>query len=194
MSKFLVYGLISVCFLLSNQKASAQADTSSPSAVVARLIANASRKPPGPVENDLAWQVVKTAKALLEFTKDSQTLRENLAGDYSFFVLKGPLTPLYTNEVTGMFSAPVQLNDATLHAPDDLPFNSDGSPGFGPNVGGCMYLNEKVKPDGNVVATFCLVQEKGAWKVHNFYISNAPLNADQMKFIIAQLDLYAKKS
>ena len=181
------------CFLSPLAKATDQDQVTAQQEVLIRLMANASKKPIGPVENDLPSSVVKATAALLKNLGDSRPINEALAGDYSSFTLEGPLTLLYANAKAALISAPIKLTDATLHSPD-IPLNADGGPAFGINVGGSMYLTGKLNTDGHAVGSFCFVLENGAWKVHNYYISNSPLNDGQKKFIIQQLDIYFGKS
>jgi hypothetical protein len=195
MNKTLIYLFLSICFLSSLEVTAAPSDSAPPPEVIARLVTNASQKPPGPVENDIAEQVVSRASVFLKQTKDSRSLREDLAEDYNFFSIEVPPVQIYSNGPAAIFEARIKLNDDFLHGPNKIPTNlsEDSGPDFGDSLGGWMYLNVKVKEDGHVVATFCLVQQHGAWKVHNFYISNTPLNDKDKKFIVTQLDLFAKK-
>ncbi len=165
--------------------------------MIARLVANASKRPPGPVENDIDPQVVRVCDAMLKNLQKKDraaapSLRDSLAEDYKFFTLEGPLLFLYSNGTYGLFSAPVKLSDAKLRDFDDMLSPKD-QPGFGPGMGGWMYLAEKVKADGHVTATFCFIQEQGSWKAHNIYITNNPLEDQQRKGIVDLVDSYAKK-
>jgi len=168
-------------------------DGSSPPEVIARLVTNASKKPPGPVENDVAAAYFDAALAMQKIDPDHTPPREAVAEDFNFFALEGTPVSLYSNGTYFLYTVPIQLTKAALKDPDNITVNSQGTVGFSPDAGGWEYDADKVKADGKVVATFCLVQEKGAWKVHNFYITNDPLAGRLMKNLIAMLDSDAKK-
>jgi len=195
MNKNLIYLSLSICFLSLPEVAAASTNSTVSPEVIARVVANASQKPPGPVENDIAEQVVNRTQVFLKQTKDSLPLREYLAKDYNFFSIEASPVQIYSNSPVAIFEAPIKLHDDFLHGPNKIPTNlsEDSGPDFGDSLGGWMYLSTKVKEDGFVIGTFCLVQQHGAWKVHNFYISNAPLNDKDKKFVVTQLDLFAKK-
>ena len=160
-------GGLSICLLLlfGGIAIASPADDTSAQEMISRLVANASQTPTGPVENDISAPVVAGCAAFLKFAKDARPLRGALASDYGFFTLEGPLTPLYSDGRYGLFSAPIKLNDATLHDPD-LPLNSDPGPAFGADMGGSIYLTDKVNTGGHMVATFCFTRENGVWKAH----------------------------
>jgi hypothetical protein len=192
-------GFILVLLLLPLGGIAAASEDSSPQEVITRLVTNAHKKPPGPVENDISSEVLKGEAGLLEMTRKSDpssppaSLREAAASDYNFFTLEAPLSRLYSNGKYSLFSAPIKLSDALLRNRDDLSLNPDGRPGFGPGVGGAMYLMAKVKTDGYVVATFCFVSENGVWKAHNFYISNGPLDDQQKNGLFHIIESYTSK-
>jgi len=184
-------GVLSICLLLlfGGIAIASTTDNTSAQEMIRRLVANASQTPTGPVENDISAPVVAGCAAFLKSAKDARPLRVALASDYNFFTLEGPLTSLYSDGHYGLFSAPIKLDDATLHDPD-LPLNAppNDNPGFGAGVGGSLYLTGKVNTNGRMVATFCFTQENGVWKAHNFYISNMPLPDKVVKEIISLIE------
>ena len=169
-------------------------DGNTPEAVIKRVVANACKEPPGPVENDISQQLVDHTNLDLQNKKDSTSLSEVLARNYNFITFEGSLTQLYLKGPAAMFTAKVQISHAVATAdPSQLPMRPDSSPGFG-SWGGWLYLNKTPKADGHVDATFCLVQQHGFWKLHFVYISNAPLSDNQESFIQKALVAFANKS
>ena len=55
------------------------------------------------------------------------------------------------------------------------------------------YVGSKVPDDGKVIATFCLVRQKGRWKVHCLYFSNDVLAGSDKDFVVKHLADLAKK-
>ncbi len=194
MKRVLLCSLFMLAFLLLAEATAISPDDAAAQEMITRLVANAAKTPPGPVEDDIAPGIVESVEVFRKNVKSKLSLRESLASDFNFFTLEGPLSSLYNNGEAALFTAPVKLTAETLKEPDDLPLNKDPGVMFGVDMGGWMYLDAKAKPDGKVIATFCFFKIKGAWKAHSTYISNAPLKADQTKALIHELDLYAKKS
>jgi uncharacterized repeat protein (TIGR03803 family) len=60
-------------------------------------------------------------------------------------------------------------------------------------MGGSQYLEFKVRDDGQVTATFCLLQQHGHWRVHCVALSNDPLKKDDVDFFVQQLIAMANK-
>jgi hypothetical protein len=180
----------------------------SPPDVIVRLIANASKKPPGPVEKDVTSQTMNRTAAAKKGFNDSRSVREIIAGEYNKCTLEGPLTSLYSEGPAAILSGKVKMTpDALAEWKADPPSssvslivggkvvstNNEITPSFG-EIGGCDLLESKVRDDGHVMATFCLVQQHGLWKVHCVYLSNDSLNNDAMNFIVQQLVNFSKKS
>jgi hypothetical protein len=67
------------------------------------------------------------------------------------------------------------------------------SPTFGDSGGYTSWIGPKTKNDAHVIATFCLVQQHGLWKVHAVYLSNEVLGGSDKAFIVRQLTAFAKK-
>jgi hypothetical protein len=159
--------------------------------VITRLVANAAKKPLGPVENDVTEQTVSTATAALKSPQGSggNSLRESIVSEFIEFTLEGPLTSLYSDGSAALFYGTVKLTD------DELASHSDVSdaPSFGDSGGFASWIGPKTKDDSRVTATFCLVLQHDLWKVHAVYLSNDVLDGSDKAFIIRQLTNLAKK-
>jgi hypothetical protein len=68
----------------------------------------------------------------------------------------------------------------------------DSGPGFGDSGGFSWFVGPPIK-NAHVIATFCLVQQHGLWKVHGVYLSNDVIEGANKDFIIRQLAAFAKK-
>jgi len=173
----------------------APTDGTSPPEVITRLVANASKNPLGPVENDVTDQTVQTITAMAKdpsFKDMGGSLRESIAAEYNQFTLEGPLTALYSEGPAALFYGKVKLtNDALADFKQDA--GKDNTVGFGDSGGFSMFVDSKVRDDGHVIATFCLVQQHGLWKVHGVYLSNDILAGSNKDFIISELAAFAKK-
>jgi hypothetical protein len=207
--KALTYSFLSICFLLPLGTSGAPADSTSPPEVITRLVANASKKPLGPVENDVTEQTVQTANAMAKdprFKDMGVSFRESIAAEYNTFVLEGLLTSLYSEGSAALFYGNVKLTDYALSNQkastdtDTLTVNGkavstshDSGPGFGDSGGFSDFVGPPIK-DAHVIATFCLVQQHGLWKVHGVYLSNDVIEGSNKAFIIRQLAAFAKKS
>jgi len=193
--KALAFISLAICFLLPRGMPAAPTDGTSPTEVITRLVANASKKPLGPVENDVTAQTVQTMTAL---AKDPDlkvmggSLRESIAAEYNEYTLEGPLTSLYSEGPAALFYGKVKLTRAAL-ADYKQDAGQDNTVGFGDSGGFSMFIDSKVRDDGHVIATFCLVQQQGLWKVHGVYLSNDIIAGANKDFIIRQLSAFAKK-
>jgi hypothetical protein len=192
----LARNFLALVLLLPLSALAAPADGTSPSEVIARLVVNASKTPPGPMENDLTKQSVKGFEAMRD---DSMPpAHELIAKEFSKVTLTGPLNSIYSDSTSAVYSAKAKLVPAALaDEKADEKFNTTGNDdavGFGEAGGGAMHIGPKVRDDGQVVATFCLVRQKGAWKVHCAYLSNDPLKDSELNFVVKQLTAFAKKS
>ena len=208
MNKTLAYSFLSICILLPLGTSAAPNDGTSPPEVITRLVANASKNPLGPVENDVTDQTVQTANAMAKDPKFKDmmgSVRESIAAEYNQFTLEGPLTSLYSEGSAAIFYGKVKLtNDAFLDQKenpdtDTLTVNGkavstshDSGPGFGDSGGFSFFVGPPVK-DAHVIATFCLVQQHGLWKVHGVYLSNDIIEGSNKAFIVRQLVAFAKK-
>lgn len=163
----------------------------SPQDVITRLVANASKKPLGPVENDVTAQTVTTATASLKPSQPAGagSLRNSIVSDFIEFTLEGPLTSLYSDGSAALFYGTVKLTDPDLANHDDV----SETPAFSDSGGYASWVGAKTKDDTHVIATFCLVQQHGLWKVHAVYLSNAALGGSDKDFIVRQLAAFAKK-
>jgi len=209
MNKTLAYSFLSICILLPLGTTAAPNDGTSPPDVITRLVANASKKPLGPVENDVTEQTVQTSNAMAKdprFKDMGGSFRESIAAEYNQFTLEGPLTSLYLEGSAALFYGKVKLTDDALAdqkestSTDTLTVNGkavstshDSGPGFGDSGGFSFFVGPPVK-DAHVIATFCLVQQHGLWKVHGVYLSNDVIEGSNKAFIVRQLTAFAKKS
>jgi hypothetical protein len=164
-------------------------DATSPQDVITRLVTNASKRPLGPVENDVTEQAVNTINADLKSSQDGGSLRNSIATGFIPFTLEGPLTSSYSGGSVALFYGMVKLTNDEFAEHDDV---SD-SPGFSDSRGGACWIGAKTKDDAHVIATFSLVQQHGLWKVHSIYLSNDVLNGSDKDFIVRQLTAFAKK-
>jgi hypothetical protein len=208
MKSALIYGLLSMCILSPEGMSAAPSDGTSPPDVITRLVSNASKNPVGPVENDVTDQTVQTLKAMEEdprFKDMGGSFRESIAAEYNDFTLEGALASLYSEGSSALFYGKVKLTDDALAdqkaspSTDTLTLNGkvvssthDSGPGFGDSGGFSFFVGPPIK-DAHVIATFCLVQQHGLWKVHGVYLSNDVLAGGNKDFIIQQLSDFAKK-
>lgn len=195
--------------LMSLATIAAPTDGTSPSDVITRLVANASKNPPGPVENDVTTQTVQTINAMAkdpEFKSEMGSVRESIAASYNQFTFEGPLTSLYAEGPAALFYAKVKLTKDGLANFEDgsstqtvtlnekpISTSHENPVGFGDGGGFSDFIGPKVRDDGHVIATFCLVQQQGLWKVHGVYLSNNIIEGDNKTFIIRHLTAFAKK-
>jgi len=209
MNKTLIYSLFSICILLPLGTAAAPNDGTSPAEVITRLVTNASKKPPGPVENDVTSQTVQTINDMAKdprFKDMGGSFRESIAAEYNTFSLEGPLTSLYSEGAAALFYGNVKLTEDALSDQKENPdtdtltvngkavsTSHDSGPGFGDSGGFSFFVGPPVK-DAHVIATFCMVQQHGLWKVHGVYLSNDVIEGSNKAFIIRQLSAFAKKS
>lgn len=181
-------------------------DLTAISAVTTRLVSNASKKPPGPVEDDITEQSLNSCNALKKGFKDSRSIREMIAGEYNKFTVESPLTLIYSEGIAAIVSADVKMTPTALDDwKNDPPFSSTSVTVKGKEVtsneigvmfgepGGCQLLESKVRDDGHVVATFCLLQQHGNWKVHCVALSNNPLKKHDIDFFSHSLVSMANK-
>jgi hypothetical protein len=198
MNKALAYSILSLCLLLPFGTSAAPNDGTSPSEVITRLLANASKNPLGPVENDVTDQTVQTVNAMAKDPKFKDmmgSVRESIAGEYNQFNLEAPLTSLYLEGSAAIFYGKAKLTtDGLANQKENSSTSTGNPPGFGEGGGFSDFIGPKVKDDGHVVATFCLVQQHGLWKVHGVYLSNDVIEGSYKAFIIRQLTAFAKKS
>jgi hypothetical protein len=181
-------------------------DGVAPEEVVARLVADAGKTPPGPVENDVTSDTVQACEGLIKMMGDKRSPREALAATYDTFTLQGPVTSFYAKGSGALYSGAATLTKAALKNYAENPDESSEEVTvggkvvsrqtgptvmFGPLV--CDFIDAKVPADGKVVANFCLVQQQGIWKVHCVYFSTDPLHGDNRDFIVGQLADFANK-
>lgn len=187
---------LSMSLLLSVGAMALENEGTSPEEVIARVIANSSQTPTGPLENDLAEETVQGMPGVIKSLGDSISFRDAMAPDYNFFTLSAAATPLYVNGSVAIYTAPIKINEAALKdSSRQWGFTPpDGNPSFGDMGGDWCYLGDKLKPDGHAIASFCLLQQHGLWKIHGYYLSNKPLNDEQKSYIVSQLERLTKKS
>jgi len=171
-------------------------------------MAEVTQTPPGTVENDVTAQTVHTSNAVKKAMNDPRSMREIIAGTYNVCRLEGPVTSLYSNGPAALFYGNAKLTaDGLAQCKDEASSSTSttvngkvistevgSSPGFGDE--GCFanFVGAEVPADGQVIATFCLVQQNGQWKVHGAYFSKGILAGDDKAFIVQQLNAFAKKS
>lgn len=175
----------------------APVDGVSPPDLIARLMADITKQPLGPVENDVTEDVLQMAKGMAQLTKTTVSPRETIATGFGIFTLDGPVTPLFAQGLAAIYSGKATLTPAAVkEIQDDYEqgngLDQDASVGvvFGP--GGTQFIDLKVPSDGHVIVSFCLVQQHGLWKVHSLYFSKAPLAGDHKDFIIKQLSAFSR--
>jgi hypothetical protein len=185
----------------------APADGVPPQDVITRLVTDASKSPPGPVENYVTAEAMQTCQGLIKMTGDKRSMRQVIASIYNTFALEGPLTSLYAQGGGAVLYGEVKLSPAAVANYKSNPDTSTEettvggkivatatgpSVAFGP--GEDDFIDARVKDDGEVIASFCLVQQQGRWRVHCLYFSNEPLQGDNKNFILRQLAAFAKQS
>jgi hypothetical protein len=183
--------LVALCFLLPLGTSAAPTNGTSPPEVINRLVANASKKFPGPVENDIDEKVLAAMATTLKQKKESRSLRKVAAEEFNFFTFESTPRELYTNGPAAIYTAEAKVTFAALHTnPPNAPIIEDG---VSFNDGGnCLYITDKDEDHGHLVINFCLVRQRGAWKVHCYYIGSAPMDNATKQSLIHDLDLYAK--
>lgn len=193
MKKALARNFFSLFLLLPLGAIAAPTDDPSPQEVISRLVTNASKTPPGPVENDVTAQTLQTLDAMAKDPKFKDmmgSVRESISAEYNQFSLEGPVTSLYSEGSAALFYAKVKLTtDGVADHKED-----GASPGFGESGGFCFWVGPQVRDDGHVMATFCLIQQNGLWKVHGVYLSNDVIAGSNKTFIVNQLSAFAKKN
>lgn len=173
----------------SGVRPTAPIDGPPPQEVITRLVANTWRKPLGPVEEDVTDETVQATQGLAKLTGDHRSLREALASSFNTFTLDGSLTPLWAEGRAALFFGKAKLTQAAVKDyqadhPDKADHTKFTTVGFGPAESDFI--------DGQVIVSFALVQQHGAWKVHCIYFSNEPLQGHAKGFIAAQLAAFAK--
>lgn len=184
----------------------APVDGVTPPDLIARFVANVSKKPPGPVENDVTEESLQLAKGIASSTKTNVSPRETMAIAYrKIFTLDGPVTEFYAQGLAAIYEGKATLTEsAATDFQDSYDQGSatwtdhgktitDKGPflGFGPGM--ADYTDAKVPVDRHVIVSFCLVQQHGLWKIHCLYFSNAPLAGDHKDFVIKQLAEFSRK-
>ena len=176
--------------------------------VVTRLLANASKKPPGPVEKDVTDEFVKTFAASMKMQTDADphekapSLRDSIAASFNDFSLEGELRPLYSEGRAAIVYCKVKLtDDALAEQKEDTETSTvtdangkstaaeDGGAMFGEGGGFSCFVGPKIKT-AHIIATFCLVQQHGQWKVHCHYFSNDVIEGGNKDFIIRELSTF----
>ena len=200
---------LATLLLTSLAMADVPGNGTSPQEVITRLVADASKNPPGPVENDVTEQTVQTATALAKDPKFKDmgiSFRESIATEYNEFNLNGPLTSLYSEGPAALFYGKATMtedafsdqkentdSDTLLVNGKAVSTTHDSGAGWGDSGGFSCFVGPPIKSP-HVIATFCLVQQHGLWKVHGVYLSNDILDGSNKSFIITHLAAFAKKS
>lgn len=195
--------------ILSNPMATlgappAPVDGVAPPDLIARFMTDITNNPPGPVENDVTEDVVKTMEGMAQLTKTNVSPRESIATGFGIFTLDSPVTEFYAQGLAAIYEGKATL---TVSAAKDFQDDNDQSSSswtvngktvtdngpslmFGP--GAADFTDAKVPTDRKVVVSFCLVQRHGRWKVHCLYFSNAPLAGDHKDFVVKQLAAFSR--
>jgi hypothetical protein len=183
------------------------ADPAAPS-VIAKLVGDANRTPPGPVEDDVTSQAVSTCTKAKEGFHDSRSVRELIVASYNDATLEpGPLTCLWAESKGAIWYGKAKLTAAgmaeceeeassssTIEVPGRPDVTETGSaPMFG--EGGCFscFVGAKVPHNGQVIATFCVLHQQGGWKVHCVYLSPDVLAGDDKIFVVREFGAFVRK-
>jgi ankyrin repeat protein len=176
-----------------------------PQDVIARLVANLAKNPPGPVEDDVTKEVVETMQGLAQLTGTKVSVRDSIATGLHIFTLDGPVTEFYAQGLAAIYQGKATLTEsAAKDFQDDYDQSSatwteNGKPvtDKGPflmfGAGAADFTDPKVPADRHVIVSFCLLQQHGHWRVHCLYFSNAVLVGDHKDFIVHQLAAYSRK-
>jgi hypothetical protein len=170
--------------------------------VITRLISNASKKPPGPVEKDVSAEMLDTIAGFRAMAKDKAPLRPEVAAGFNNFTPEGSLTPLYAEGRAAIFSCKVKLTKEALAEHKDhnnsWTLTENGKPigepvdniGMFFECGGAEFVGPKIK-DAHVIAHFCVVKQHGLWKVHYIYFSKDLIEGDRKAVIVKQVADFA---
>jgi hypothetical protein len=199
----LVLGLLAFSLIAAHAT-----DAASVPEVITDLVSNATKMPPGAVEDDVTSQVVETCKRVKAALGDSRSVREMLAATFDRATLTGPLTCLWSQGPVAIWCAKAKLTPDGMEQCKEEASNSEtllvngkpastqtgSGPAFGDSGGSQGFIGSKVPADGQVVASFCVVLQHGKWKVHCGYISPDMLKSDDQEFIVRNLSAFAKKA
>jgi hypothetical protein len=175
--------------------------------VISNLIANSTKTPPGPVEEDVTPQVLEMCARAKKGFNDSRSIRELITATFDRATLSSSFTCLWSDGPVAIWSAKAKLtadgvNQCTDEASSSATIEVKGKPidtqtgstvMFGDGGGFETFVGSKVPVDGQVVASFCVVRQHGLWKVHCGYISPGMLTSDDQTFIVQHLTAFAKK-
>ncbi len=204
----LTAGLYLVSLAISTADATPGTDT--PEAGVERLMADVSSKPPGPAENDVTCQAAvmyERGKKFRADMKDNRSLRQIIVATYNICTLEGPLAVLYAEGRAAICCSPAKLtpdefaecktevsHSESVTSGQKVTSTEQGNPAsFGEDGVFTTFVGSSVPDNREVVATFCLIQQAGMWKVHGLYFSKQPLGGDNKDFVIRQLTAVAQK-
>ena len=196
--------------ILSNPTATlgappAPTDGVTPQELIARFMTDLTKKPPGPLENDVTEDVVQVTAGMAQLTNTKVSPRESIVTGFGIFTLDGQVTEFYTQGLAAIYEGKATLTESAAKDFQDnydqssATWTANGKPVtdkgpflmFGP--GAADFTDAKVPADRRVVVSFCLVQQHGHWKVHCLYFSNAPLAGDNKDFVIKQLAAFSRK-
>jgi ankyrin repeat protein len=183
----------------------APADGIAPPDLIAKLMTDIAKKPPGPVENDVTEDVVQTMEGMAQLTKMKISPRESIATGFGIFTLDSPVTEFYAQGLAAIYEGNATLTESAAkdfqddHDQSSATMTNNGKTVtdkgpflmFGP--GAVDFTDAKVPADRRVIVSFCLVQQHGRWKVHCLYFSTAPLADRSKDFIVRQLAEFSRK-
>lgn len=179
-------------------------DGVTPPELIARLMSDLSKNPPGRVENDVTEEVVQTMQGLAQLTNTKTSPPESIATGFGIFTLDSPVTEFYAQGLAAIYEGKATLTEsAAKEFQDDYDKSSaswnengktvtDKGPflAFGP--GATDFTDAKVPADRHVIVSFCLVQQHGCWRVHCIYFGNEPLTGDNKGFVVRQLAEFSR--
>ena len=186
----------------------APVDGVSPAEVISRLMAAVAQKPPGPVENEVTAETVKSFQGLEQLTESHVAPRDSIVTSYSQFTITDTPASMYAKGKAAIYFCAAKLTPAGISELKQNPpgkamtwqltdGKKEGSEQSGPVVdfipGDCDYVDATVPENGKVFASFCLVQEQGKWRVHCVYLSAEPLAGGNRDFAVRALSEFAGK-
>jgi hypothetical protein len=179
-----------------------------PAEVISKLMVAVAQKPPGPVENEVTAETIDTFKGLAQMTDDQRSPRDAIVAGYDGFTIAETPANMYAKGKAAIYFCRAKLTPAAMaeykkNPPGEASTwqvtdgNKTGPKQTGPSVefipGDCDFVDAAVPPNGQVYASFCLVQEHGSWKVHCVYLSDEPLSGSNYDFVVRALAEFAAK-
>jgi hypothetical protein len=175
--------------------------------VISNLVANSTKTPPGPVEEDVTSQMLEMCAKAKKGFEDSRSIRDMLAATFDRATLSGPFACLWSDGPVAIWFTKAKLTADGVDQCKDEASSSEtlivngkptgtqtgSGPMFGDGGGFETFVGSQVPANGQVVASFCVVRQHGIWKVHCAYLSLDVLGGSDKDFITTQLTAFAKK-